>query len=183
MSSREKDFHIRPPEVFTACVSFLRGVDAARVSKSFVSRSASLAMCLLHERADEVAQSGHVGKGYRPESFTAWPGFFCAPHDRSLTICAQSLIRTGRILRSLSPQLEQSLWAGRAVTGPHLMTSNSRKGIDELVGARGFEPPTPCAQGLDSRGINNLAKVSRNATTQHSCGFGARCAQTRITSE
>jgi hypothetical protein len=35
---------------------------------------------LLYVRADEVAQSGHTEKGYRPESFTVWPGFL--PNDQ-----------------------------------------------------------------------------------------------------
>jgi integrase len=46
-----------------------------------------LAARLLYVRTDEVAQSGHAVKGYRPESFTVWPGFFCELQSGGTSDC------------------------------------------------------------------------------------------------
>jgi hypothetical protein len=43
--------------------------------------------------------------------------------------------------------------------------------MKEVVGERRFEPPTPCAQGLVSRGTNNLARFASSGIRQYLCGF------------
>jgi hypothetical protein len=50
-------------------------------------------------------------------------------------------------------------------------SSKLRLELGGLVGARGFEPPTPCAQGLDARTFNDLARFVRSEIRQYLCGF------------
>src|ERR1019366_7608230 len=100
-------------------------------------------------------------RGYRPESSSAWPGFFC------LRVWWEGKA-LDREVRSWNSAPRQSLAARRRQTGLFVWPLTIGDG---LVGARGFEPPTPCAQGLVSRGINELAPFAWSEIRLYLYGF------------
>src|SRR5208337_2611361 len=82
---------------------------------------------------------------------------------------APSLFRLMRALQTIGIFTQVS---------PQLM-STLRKFFRRLVGARGFEPRTSCAQGLIARRTNDLHGTRRIATECYKCNVRLRFAAVR----